>query len=127
SRLLTTSNDDSAKLWDTATGRLAVSPLQHGSDVHRYAGFRQDGRLVATASDDNSARVWNVATGELALARLDHNSTVHCAAFSPDGHFLATASDDSTVRVWDVGRFQPDTVGLPAVTPTSPLMIDDMP
>ena len=102
SQILTTSNDDTAKLWDAPTGRLRIPPLQHSSDVRRYAAFSNDGRWVATGSDDNTARVWSTAPGETIMTRLVHNGTVYCTAFSPISLLLATASDDNTVRVWNL-------------------------
>jgi WD40 repeat protein len=100
-RILTTSADWTARVWDTATGEPITPPLRHVGKV--YSGtFSDDGRLVATCSDDNTARVWDASTGEPVTSPLSHDGTVHRVVFRADGRALLTASLDGTARVWDV-------------------------
>jgi len=99
-RVVTTSYDRTARLWDAKTG-AALAVLQgHTGSVHS-AAFSPDGERVVTASDDNTARLWDAKTGA-ALAVLEgHTGSVNSAGFSPDGTRVATASDDNTARLWD--------------------------
>jgi WD40 repeat protein/serine/threonine protein kinase/lipoprotein NlpI len=99
--------DNSARLWDVATGRQTAR-LQHRGSVESVA-FSPDGRLVATASTDRTARVWKAATGEAVTPPLLHDYKVMCVAFSPDGRLLATGVgtgnyNDFTgeARVWEI-------------------------
>ena len=48
-RVVTASDDDTARVWDAATGRPVGAPLQHKGAV-RFAAFSPDGRRVVTAS-----------------------------------------------------------------------------
>ena len=60
--LLTGSDDMKARLWDVATGRLRVPPLQHDGPVS-VAAFSPDGRTVITGGWDRMARLWDAPTG----------------------------------------------------------------
>jgi WD40 repeat protein len=110
-RVLTLSEDGTARIWDGETGlTLATLAAEAGSVL---AGqFSPDGRHVVTASLDETARLWDVATGKL-LAQLKHPGAQHlhpsgvaCSVrFSPDGRRVVTAFGDHadrTARVWDV-------------------------
>jgi WD40 repeat protein len=100
SRVVTASADKTARVWDTATGKLLGAPLQHQDEVVS-AAFSPDGSRVVTASVDKTARIWDAATGKPLGAPLQHKNTVMSAAFSPDGSRVVTASADKTARVWD--------------------------
>ena len=61
--MVTASGDNTAKVWDVATGK-EVHTLAGHTDAVYSAVFSPDGKLVVTASGDNTAKVWDVATGE---------------------------------------------------------------
>jgi WD40 repeat protein/tetratricopeptide (TPR) repeat protein len=98
-RLVTASKDDTAKVWDVATGEL-LRTLPHTADV-THASFSPTEDLVLTAGADLKAVLWDAASGQR-RAVLRHNSYLDRAAFSPDGRRILTAAQDGTVRVWDV-------------------------
>jgi WD40 repeat protein/serine/threonine protein kinase len=104
-RLLTTSWDGTAKLWDAATG-TAVQTFTGHSHLIQSATFSDDGRRVGTASWDKTAKVWDAATGKELLTLRGHDDRVSGVAFSPDGKRLATSSQDNTVRIWDAATGQ---------------------
>ena len=103
--VLTASWDNTARLWDTATGK-ELHRLQHDDNsdmLHpgvNAASFSPDGRTVVTASWDRTARLWDAASGK-ELQRLPHDDVVLAASFSPDGRTVVTASWDKTARLWD--------------------------
>ena len=69
-RVLTASEDGTARLWDAATG--AETAVLRGHEERRCvsAVFSPDGARVLTASDDGTARLWDAATGaETAVLR----------------------------------------------------------
>jgi hypothetical protein len=54
-RVVTASEDKTARVWDAATGKALSEPMKH-DDVVCSAQFSADGQRVVTASKDNTAR-----------------------------------------------------------------------
>jgi WD40 repeat protein len=98
-RVLTTSEDHTARVWDVATGEQVGPALKHQGAVVQ-GSFRPDGLRVVTASADRTARVWEVGSGKL-VATLEHGGAVTSVAFNNDGSRVLTASEDGTGRVWE--------------------------
>lgn len=88
SRVVTASDDKTARVWDAATGRQLLILRGHDGPVYdaTFAGPNH----VATASGDGTVRIWDVAP--LPLVRTFGGTAV---AVSPDG---------DTVAVTDRGR-----------------------
>ena len=61
-RVVTASEDKTARVWDARTGAALGEPLRHEGRVNS-AQFSPDGTRVVTASEDQTARVWDVITG----------------------------------------------------------------
>lgn len=96
--ILTTSEDQIARLWDAGSRRI-VSQLGQ-TPTTLFAAFSPDGKLIWTAGSDNVARLWEGTTGRLMKELIGHHGAINCAAFSADSRLIATASDDKTSRVW---------------------------
>nr|MBX2880581.1 AAA-like domain-containing protein [Granulosicoccus sp.] len=99
-RMLTGSLDNTARLWDAATGEAVTPPLQHESWVSSVA-ISADGEKLLTGSDDNTAQVWDAETGEALTPPLRHDDPLSSVVFSADGQKVLTGSMDGTARVWD--------------------------
>jgi WD40 repeat protein len=100
-KVVTTSYDYTARIWDVATGNLLKTLVGHTSVV-LVANFSSDGTKVVTASIDKTAKIWDVATGNLLFDLVGHTGTVNRAYFSSDGTKVVTASYDKTAKIWDV-------------------------
>jgi WD40 repeat protein len=111
-RVITASEDHTARIWDTATGR-EIARLKHANKVWQ-AAFSRDGTRIITASGDNRARIWDASSGKQ-LAELQHgdknSSSVLVAVFSPDAMKAATVSSDGTAWIWNLQSGK-DTVHL---------------
>ncbi len=104
-RVVTGSEDKTAKVWDAQTGRELLTLKGHTESVSSVA-FSPDGRRILTGSDDATAKVWDVETGRelLTLNELltgDTSSSVKSVVFSPDGRRILTGTFDKIANVWD--------------------------
>jgi WD40 repeat protein len=97
-RIVTVSGN-TARLWDAASGKPVLDPLEHRGRVHA-ASFSGDGALLAVAVHDGSAWIWDLGSGKPLASPFIHAARVNDVAFSADGTRLATASGDSIVRLW---------------------------
>ncbi len=99
-RLASASDDRTARVWDTRTGRELLVVRGHTSAVYAV-GFSPDGTRLATGSEDRTARVWDARTGQELLTLTGHAEKVYSVRFSPDGARLTTVSWDGERRLWD--------------------------
>ena len=96
-RVVTASDDHTARVWDAETGKPVGRPLQHEDSV-LSAVFSPDGRRVVTASEDGTARVWEAETGKQIGPSLQHEGYLHSAVFSPRGGGLRAAQSGFSHR-----------------------------
>lgn len=96
SRLATTSEDGTLRLWNTENG-TALFTLQRSEPIRNTSFSVNGSRLVAPGGDD-TAVVWDVQSGR-ALFVMRHAGRVNSAEFG--GDMIVTASDDGTARIWD--------------------------
>ena len=99
-RILTASEDSTARIWDVVSG-LELHCLRGHEWSVNSAIFSQDGTRVVTGSDDSTARIWDAASGRELHCLTGHRGEVNSASFSPDGTRIITASQDKTARIWD--------------------------
>ncbi len=105
--VLTASDDGTAKLWDSRTGKL-VKTLSGHTDRVRHAEFSRDGTRVVTSSSDKTAIIWDTATGKpIGQPLQGHQWAVLFAQFSSDGSKLITGSEDNMAAIWDVATGKP--------------------
>lgn len=104
SRLVTASDDGTAKIWDTATGQELFS-LDGRNQWVNDAVFSPDGTLVATGGEDHMVRLWDVATGQELQVLAGHKGRVMSVAFSPDGQLLASGGFE--LLLFDLTTGQP--------------------
>lgn len=94
--LASASVDNTARLWDTATGQT-VHILQHETLVLSVA-FSSDGELVATGSGTQQGvvRIWSVASGA-EVDTIPLQSSVNGLVATPDGGFAFGAGTNTLV------------------------------
>lgn len=116
--VLTSADDNTARLWETEKGKL-LNIFTHNDDDDGEvytAVFSPDGQHVLTASEDGSARIWPIyglfqklplSGGKFAGTKqfqgryIWPGSDFTAAAFSPDGQRFVTGSAYGYSRIWD--------------------------
>jgi len=104
--VLTGSWDQTARLWDAATGTPIGQPLQHPDMVHA-AVFSPDGKTILTGCRDKIARLWDATTQKPVGEPLIHEDHVLAVAFSPDERRIFTGGKDKIARLWDAATQKP--------------------
>ena len=100
SKILTTSRDGTARLYDAATGEELIPSMRHEKSV-KTAMFSKDETKILTSSNDGTARLYDAATGEELIPTMRHEGRVSSAVFSKDETKILTSSGDGTVRLFD--------------------------
>jgi WD40 repeat protein len=105
-RLLVTSWDSRATIYDVATGRPLVNLVGHTRGI-AWGGFAAGGSEVLTESLDHTVRVWNAHTGQQLRVLTFTDDQGGPVAFSPDGLEVAIPEIppqpgvENVVRVFD--------------------------
>ncbi len=108
-RLVTTSQDNTARLWNLTPGRQEIVLKPHTNQMmdsyYAYATFSPDGQTVTTVSStdwegkDAEVRSWDVKTGKERML-ISRQIPARYAKFSHDGTLLITTATN-VVRIWD--------------------------
>ncbi|TFK92610.1 WD40 repeat-like protein, partial [Polyporus arcularius HHB13444] len=96
-RILSTTPDAPAQLWDTHTGLPVLSLHAHIHQVFKAASFSPDGRYIAAGYKDGTVRMWDSQDGTCLAVFTEHLAPVTCLTFTPDGEILCSAAEDGTV------------------------------
>lgn len=101
SRVVSASEDWSARVWDVHTGTPKTPKMLHNNLVSA-AVFGPNGRLGATSAFDHSVRLWDVQTGEPISEPLRHTyPEVGWVRFSDDGSSLFSSESEQAIR-WPI-------------------------
>jgi WD40 repeat protein/serine/threonine protein kinase len=121
-------DDDTVRLWDTATGRERFCLRTHIGNVTALA-FSPDGSRLVSGGEDGLIVVWDAIKGREALSFRRELSIVAALAFLPDGRRLLGVDYEALAgRVWDTGRGTPEELperlsALSQIKPASPASI----
>jgi hypothetical protein len=96
---VTASEDFTAIVWETATGRQLAPALKHEEKV-QTAAFSPDGKWIVTASSDKTARIWSSETGDPLTPPMRHLAPLATARFLLDGRQIVTTDLLGISRKW---------------------------
>jgi WD40 repeat protein len=114
--LLTVSDDRTARIWASATGRSLGVLAGPGPSRIRSGTFAPNGRFVLTGDGGGRVKLWEVPDGSVRVLGHD-GGPVDAVAVSPDGTRLASATRDGFLTIRDtVGRARRMTSGRPLVS-----------
>lgn len=111
--VVTGSDDNTLKLWATATGALirtygvaAAAPDPAGrrrpppltmSDV----AFGPEGAWIVSLKRDGELKVWSTTSGEVLWTQAAHERWGSSIAVSPDGKWIASGGGNGVLKIWD--------------------------
>lgn len=102
-RLLATSKDGAAVLWDARTGQRRCTLLGHAGECINGI-FSPDGSRIYTAGEDDLVVVWDSARCARLAAYRGHRGDVGPMDITSDGRLLATGGNDGVVWLWDTAQ-----------------------
>ena len=103
-RILSWSEDGTARLWKAASGAPAGQPMKHEGFLSG-AVFSWDGQRILTWGD-RTARLWETASGAPMGQPMKHVG-VFGAMFSWDGQHILSWGNDGTARLWEAASGAP--------------------
>lgn len=103
--VVTCSEDNTIKVWDSDTGDYERDLKGH-TDAVQCVAFNVLGTMLASGSTDTNIKLWDFAEEEPTFACIKtltgHEHTVSSVVFSRDGEMVYSGSRDKTIRVWEV-------------------------
>jgi WD40 repeat protein len=105
-RIVTASEDGSARTWSTEDGRLLDTfsdlPSEAYTSTHGMAAahFLDGVSRIVTAGMDSKIRIWNSGIPQAGSVIAVHDGGINDLAVSSDGSIFATGSFDGTARIW---------------------------
>jgi WD40 repeat protein len=98
-RLVSTSRDHTARVWDVANQREVGTLRGHAGRVWS-AAFIDGGKTIATADNNGKVKLWNanLPSEDTVFARRRFRGST---GFSADGRFLAS-EDGGAITLWDL-------------------------
>src|SRR5262245_33379510 len=117
-RMVTASDDRTARIWNTRDQTAIGKPLSHGGRVF-FARFGPMDATILTLADDGYAHLWSAATGE-ELRRFANAATapdlkpgenmpndLRLSAAAVAAETVATGAETGTLRIWRGDRALP--------------------
>ncbi len=104
--LLSSSEDDTIRVWDVLTGErlhsIARYELRSKNIIDRsIVSLPKDNDTIAIIYSDGHVRLWNIKSGRFSRLFRGDDDPVSSLAFSSDGRLIATGSYDGAVHLWD--------------------------
>ena len=101
--MVSSSDDQTVKVWDLESGQLLHTLLGHFDAVASCA-ITPDGRRVVSASWDHTLKLWDLESGQHLHTFQGHSDVVTGSVLTPDGRRVISSSDDRTLKLWDLER-----------------------
>ena len=97
-KIVTTSTDQTAKIWSAATGALLYT-IQ-GIDYVSNFCWSYDGTKLAGTIKDSSVTIWSAISGNVLFTLDQYPSYIQRVSWSPDGSKIAISYGDSATVIW---------------------------
>jgi len=98
--VVTSGKDGTARVWETATGKMASPALEHAGMV-AWAQFSPDGTKVLTVRERHFVQLWDWREGRKLAPEIPRRSTLSHASLSPDGSSIFTTAGSGYANLYD--------------------------
>lgn len=104
--ILTNSEEGTAKVWETDTGKLVLTiQLQPYINFISAAAFSPDGNFIVTVGGQHErpgeVNFWDASSGKKLWTVKDPRGHISCVAFGPDGSWLVMGNQNGTASIRD--------------------------
>ena len=99
-RLASGSDDETVKIWDSATGKELFALKGHAARVMSVA-FSPDGQRLASGSADRTVKIWDSATGKELFALTGPCQSGLERGVQPGRPAPGVGERGQTVKIWD--------------------------
>ncbi|OCT68285.1 hypothetical protein XELAEV_18039584mg [Xenopus laevis] len=100
---VSTSTDQSMKIWQTSNGEIRRVLEGHVHDVY-CCKFFPSGKVVLSGGIDARVKIWSVDDGSCPVTLKGHKGGILDLAIVDRGRNIVTCSRDGTARLWDCGQ-----------------------
>ncbi|MBK9248612.1 MAG: PD40 domain-containing protein [Ignavibacteria bacterium] len=97
-KIVTTSGDETAKIWSSATGAL-LTTIQGFYYMNKLC-WSPDGSKIAGQTDDSTVTIWAATSGNVLFTLDQYPSYIQRVSWSPDGSKIAISYGDSATVFW---------------------------
>lgn len=102
SKIITSSADKSANLWDIQTNTKIKTFKGHEKDVMSISIHPFDENLFISGGADCQAKLWDTRTENYVQSFDDNQADINWVTFFPNGNLFGTAAEDSYCRLFDL-------------------------
>ncbi|HQR06250.1 MAG TPA: WD40 repeat domain-containing serine/threonine-protein kinase [Gemmatales bacterium] len=104
-RIVTGSQDKTARVWDTKSGILLLPPLVHRKAVE-HVSFSDDGNRIITTGESEPLRLWDSTTGQPLLPPWPE-PIPQAVAYSKDVEYVLGLSSNGQLIQWKLPVHRP--------------------
>ncbi|MFH4978078.1 hypothetical protein AB6A40_004787 [Gnathostoma spinigerum] len=102
-KLVTGSDDGTARIWDFARCTEERVLRGHGSDVRSVDWHPQKGLIVTGSRDSQQpVKLWDPKSGQCLATIHDHKNSVMAVQWNKNGNWLLSGSRDHLIKMYDI-------------------------
>lgn len=98
--VISSSFDNSIKIWDIITGK-EINSLKHTSYITHIV-CSPNNKYIISITRDRNINIWDFKSGNLIKSISTNNEIISSICVSPNKNILLTGSREHTVRMWDL-------------------------
>ena len=102
-KFVSTSHDETIKLWDAATGKVIWTIEDIGFIYNKSIARIDETHFVTASYCHRTCRVYDIESVTKCVKEIEHplQSVIRCVAVSPDGTYFLISCDDDIVWKWN--------------------------